>query len=108
MQFGIFKLIRILESEPNTCFTAAEYMNLYTTTYNMCTQKPPHEYSEQLYERYKRVFKDYLTGTVCSPCETGLHFWHPFTSATFSAGTSARQESGIRARPSHGALFGVV
>lgn len=72
MQFGIFKLIRILESEPDTCFTAAEYMNLYTTTYNMCTQKPPHEYSEQLYERYKRVFKDYLTGTVCSPSETGL------------------------------------
>jgi cullin 1 len=61
---GISKLIRILESEPDTCFTAAEYMNLYTTTYNMCTQKPPHEYSAELYTRYKAVFESYLTDTV--------------------------------------------
>jgi hypothetical protein len=64
MQTGIDKLIRILEDEPNNCFTAEEYMTLYTTTYNMCTQKAPHEYSEELYNRYKRVFEDYLTETV--------------------------------------------
>ena len=39
-------------------------MTLYTTTYNMCTQKAPHEYSEELYSRYRKVFEDYLTDIV--------------------------------------------
>ena len=64
MQTGIDKLIRILEDDPTTCFTAEEYMTLYTTTYNMCTQKAPHEYSEELYSRYRKVFEDYLTDIV--------------------------------------------
>ena len=64
VQTGIDKLIRILEDDPTTCFTAEEYMTLYTTTYNMCTQKAPHEYSEELYQRYRKVFEDYLTDIV--------------------------------------------
>ena len=30
----------------------------------MCTQKPPHDYSPQLYERYRQSFNDYITATV--------------------------------------------
>ena len=37
-----------------------EYMDIFTTVYNMCIQPPPHNYSEQLYQRYyhtiERVF----------------------------------------------------
>ncbi len=31
----------------------------------MCTQKPPHDYSEQLYSRYKEVFHQYIQEQVC-------------------------------------------
>jgi cullin 1 len=30
----------------------------------MCTQKPPHDYSAQLYERYREAFNEYITTTV--------------------------------------------
>jgi cullin 1 len=30
----------------------------------MCTQKPPHDYSAQLYERYREAFNQYITATV--------------------------------------------
>mmetsp|Transcript_11025 Transcript_11025/g.19100 ORF Transcript_11025/g.19100 Transcript_11025/m.19100 type:complete len:748 (-) Transcript_11025:342-2585(-) len=64
MQDGINKLIRLLEAEDETSFNAEQYMNLYTTIYNMCTQKPPHDYSEQLYSKYKDAFTTYITEKV--------------------------------------------
>ncbi len=30
----------------------------------MCTQKPPHDYSEQLYGKYKEAFTTYITERV--------------------------------------------
>lgn len=30
----------------------------------MCTQKPPHDYSQQLYDKYKESFEEYITSTV--------------------------------------------
>lgn len=30
----------------------------------MCTQKPPHDYSEELYTRYKGAFNKYITDKV--------------------------------------------
>lgn len=30
----------------------------------MCVQKPPHDYSHQLYEKYKEAFDEYITYTV--------------------------------------------
>ena len=35
-------------------------LKLRRTIYNMCTQKPPHDYSEQLYNRYKEAFSVYI------------------------------------------------
>ncbi|PON96622.1 Cullin, N-terminal [Trema orientale] len=64
MQKGITKLKRILEELPEPPFTAEEYMMLYTTIYNMCTQKPPHDYSQQLYDKYREAFEEYITSTV--------------------------------------------
>lgn len=64
MQNGINKLIKILEHEPEDQFNAEQYMNLYTTIYNMCTQKPPHDYSEQLYLKYREAFNRYITDKV--------------------------------------------
>jgi hypothetical protein len=39
-------------------------MRLYTTIYNMCTQKPPYDYSEQLYGRYREAFNGYIADKV--------------------------------------------
>lgn len=30
----------------------------------MCTQKPPHDYSQQLYDKYRESFEEYITLTV--------------------------------------------
>ena len=30
----------------------------------MCTQKPPHDYSQQLYDKYREVFEEYISSTV--------------------------------------------
>jgi hypothetical protein len=35
-----------------------------STIYNMCTQKPPYDYSEQLYQRYKDAFNNYINDMV--------------------------------------------
>jgi len=37
---------------------------LCRTIYNMCTQKPPYDYSEQLYQRYREAFNNYINDKV--------------------------------------------
>ncbi|KAG4932060.1 hypothetical protein JHK87_046062 [Glycine soja] len=64
MQKGITKLKNILEGLPEPQFSSEDYMMLYTTIYNMCTQKPPHDYSQQLYDKYKESFEEYIVSTV--------------------------------------------
>ncbi|XP_074556251.1 cullin-1-like [Curcuma longa] len=64
MQKGITKLKNILEGLPESQFSSEDYMMLYTTIYNMCTQKPPHDYSQQLYDKYRDSFEDYITSMV--------------------------------------------
>ncbi|KAI8522729.1 hypothetical protein RHMOL_Rhmol13G0019500 [Rhododendron molle] len=69
---GITKLKRILEEEPDLHFSSEEYMMLYTTIYNMCTQKPPNDYSQQLYDKYKEAFQEHINSTVL-PCLREKH-----------------------------------
>ncbi|KAF8035284.1 hypothetical protein BT93_C1341 [Corymbia citriodora subsp. variegata] len=64
MQKGIMKLKNILEGLPETGISSEEYMTLYTTIYNMCTQKPPHDYSRQLYDKYRESLEEYIMSTV--------------------------------------------
>ncbi|KAK4265731.1 hypothetical protein QN277_026748 [Acacia crassicarpa] len=64
MQKGIMKLKNILEGQPEQQFSSEDYMMLYTTIYNMCTQKPPHDYSQQLYDKYRESFEEYILSTV--------------------------------------------
>ncbi|CAB80750.1 putative cullin-like 1 protein [Arabidopsis thaliana] len=64
MQTGITKLKRILEGLNEPAFDSEQYMMLYTTIYNMCTQKPPHDYSQQLYDKYREAFEEYINSTV--------------------------------------------
>ncbi|GAB4851262.1 hypothetical protein Ancab_030558 [Ancistrocladus abbreviatus] len=64
MQKGITKLKNILEGLPEPQFNSEDYMMLYTTINNMCTQKPPHDYSQQLYDKYRESLEEYITSTV--------------------------------------------
>ncbi|KAF0918054.1 hypothetical protein E2562_021744 [Oryza meyeriana var. granulata] len=63
MLAGVAKLKSILDGD-GVQFTPDEYMDLYTLIYNMCTQKPPNDYSQQLYERYKQALDDHIESTV--------------------------------------------
>ncbi|KAL5541839.1 hypothetical protein UlMin_009549 [Ulmus minor] len=64
MQKGITKLKNILEGLPEPQFSVEYYTMLYTTIYNMSTQKRPHDYSQQLYDKYRESIEDYITSTV--------------------------------------------
>ncbi|XP_015891950.2 cullin-1 [Ziziphus jujuba] len=64
MQKGITKLRRILDGLPEPSFNAEKHIMLYTTIYNMCTQKPPHDYSQQLYDKYREAFEEYIRSAV--------------------------------------------
>ncbi|CAB4279479.1 unnamed protein product [Prunus armeniaca] len=64
IQKGITKLKRIVQGLPEPQFNSEEYMRLYTTIYNMCSQKHPHNYSRQLYDKYRETFEEYITSTV--------------------------------------------
>lgn len=50
--------------KPRNVFSKAEYAELYTTVYNMCTQKTPNNWSEQLYRRYGEAMSEYVQRQV--------------------------------------------
>ncbi|KAM7278577.1 hypothetical protein ACFE04_005711 [Oxalis oulophora] len=72
MQKGITKLKNILEGLPEPQFSSEDYMMLYTyplfttatATATATATKPPHDYSQQLYDKYREAFEDYITSTV--------------------------------------------
>ncbi|GMY16840.1 cullin-1 [Fagus crenata] len=53
-----------LDGSPKPEFKVEERMMIYTTVHTMCTQKPPHDYSQQLYDKYREVFEEYISSTV--------------------------------------------
>nr|POE56938.1 cullin-1 [Quercus suber] len=58
MQKAITKLKNILEGLPEPqCY-------MHRTIYNTCTQRPPHDYSQQIYYKYRETFEEYITSTV--------------------------------------------
>mmetsp|Transcript_1513 Transcript_1513/g.2861 ORF Transcript_1513/g.2861 Transcript_1513/m.2861 type:complete len:727 (-) Transcript_1513:547-2727(-) len=45
-------------------FGAKEYVTIYTTCYDMCTQRSPYNWSRDLYQRHGETIENYLTQTV--------------------------------------------
>ncbi|KAK1280385.1 Cullin-1 [Acorus gramineus] len=94
MEEAMMKLTNLLEGFPETQFTSADYMRFYQyflscpkqplllwvpfqfssyvlgldelrrTAYQMCIQKPPHDYSALLYERFRTSIEDYVADKV--------------------------------------------
>jgi len=65
---GVQKIEEILEDMKDGVYknriSTDEYSALYTTVYTMCTQKPPNNWSEHLYNNYCEAVKDYLSGRI--------------------------------------------
>jgi cullin 1 len=65
---GVQKIEEILEDMQGGVYkhkiSTDEYSNLYTTVYTMCTQKPPNNWSEHLYNNYCEAVKDYLSARI--------------------------------------------
>ena len=45
-----------------------------STIYNMCTQKPPHDYSQQLYDKYRESFEEYISSMVRNKLIWDIHY----------------------------------
>mmetsp|Transcript_22229 Transcript_22229/g.71840 ORF Transcript_22229/g.71840 Transcript_22229/m.71840 type:complete len:749 (-) Transcript_22229:395-2641(-) len=65
---GVLKIEEILEDAQGGVYkhkiSTDEYSQLYTTVYTMCTQKPPNNWSEPLYNNYCEAVIDYLTARI--------------------------------------------
>ena len=65
---GVNKIEAILEDMHGGVYkdkiSTEEYSALYTTVYTMCTQKPPNNWSEHLYNHYCDAVKDYLSARI--------------------------------------------
>ena len=53
-----------IEKKATESFAPGTFMPIYTTCYNMCTQRSPHNWSEELYSHHGSTIKDYLTSNV--------------------------------------------
>jgi len=45
-------------------FPSKDYIEIYTTCYNMCTQRSPYNWSHELYQKHGETIEDYLKRTV--------------------------------------------
>ena len=65
LEAGVSELKRILEEETSeTRIDPKQYLELYTTIYNMCIQKHPHDHSQRLYNKYHDIVEHYAKKTV--------------------------------------------
>lgn len=48
----------------SSCLNKSLLNSTNSTIYNMCTQKAPHDYSQQLYDKYKEAVEDYILTIV--------------------------------------------
>ncbi len=50
--------------KPKRIFSNADFTELYTIVYNMCTQRAPNNWSEQLYKKYAETMTSYIKKRV--------------------------------------------
>mmetsp|Transcript_28885 Transcript_28885/g.44415 ORF Transcript_28885/g.44415 Transcript_28885/m.44415 type:complete len:745 (+) Transcript_28885:78-2312(+) len=53
-----------LESGSTSLFGPREYVGIYTTCYDMCTQRSPYNWSRELYNKHGDTIEQYLTNNV--------------------------------------------
>ena len=63
---GISRLLSIINGGMNGKISNREFAIIYTTVYNMCLQKTPKSYAEELYDKFCLTIKNHLNN-VCKP-----------------------------------------
>jgi len=53
-----------MDSGQASMFGPREYVQIYTTCYDMCTQRSPYNWSRELYDRHGQTIERYLTSNV--------------------------------------------
>jgi len=53
-----------MKSGKSSMFAPREYVEIYTTCYDMCTQRSPYNWSKDLYQRHGETIELYLTSKV--------------------------------------------
>jgi hypothetical protein len=63
---GLLKLTRKLEGASNADFEfrVKDYMEIYRTVYKLCTQNPPHNYPQEVYDKYRESVDEYITQKI--------------------------------------------
>ena len=62
---GIERLTKKLERGESECeFHVEEYIKFYRTVYKLCTQRPPHNYQREVYDKYRELMEQYITSKV--------------------------------------------
>ncbi|GLJ38873.1 hypothetical protein SUGI_0792430 [Cryptomeria japonica] len=64
IQIVIKKLFDNLEKVEIKAYCGTIYTSVYNLSTQKSTQKPPHDYPKQLYDRYRETIEDYITKTV--------------------------------------------
>ncbi|KAG6701418.1 hypothetical protein I3842_08G164700 [Carya illinoinensis] len=65
LEEGIVKAKNILIGHPpKALFSSEDYMKFYNCVYTMCSQRPPYDYSGELYERYKTALEESIVSVV--------------------------------------------
>ncbi|KAL6600441.1 hypothetical protein ACP70R_045241 [Stipagrostis hirtigluma subsp. patula] len=66
MAASLAKIRRAVDGDGER-LSGEEHMLAYATVYDMCNQREPHKYSQQLYQRYKDDLESYIASTVLPP-----------------------------------------
>ncbi|XP_057485719.1 cullin-1-like isoform X2 [Actinidia eriantha] len=64
LQEAINKLIDIVDGVRSDQFNSEEYMQIYTTAYNICYPNPVGPECQKLYDQYKKTIEDYTSSKV--------------------------------------------
>eukprot|EP00592_Proboscia_alata_P006262 CAMPEP_0194357350 /NCGR_PEP_ID=MMETSP0174-20130528/4836_1 /TAXON_ID=216777 /ORGANISM="Proboscia alata, Strain PI-D3" /LENGTH=757 /DNA_ID=CAMNT_0039127329 /DNA_START=64 /DNA_END=2337 /DNA_ORIENTATION=- len=61
-------------------FPPKEYVEIYTTCYDMCTQRSPFNWSRELYDRHGETIQNYLNDTVLPVLQEKIVIWESSSS----------------------------
>ena len=64
LQESIDELIMMCETDFEGSMDVKKVIGNFSKVYNMAVQRPPHNFCEELYTRYKDIFVQYLNHTV--------------------------------------------
>lgn len=66
---GVDPFLALIETGEREFFRAKDFVALYHLVFKMCIQRDPHNWSEDMYQRYQQCIEQYVEGTVVPALE---------------------------------------